>query len=227
MVCILFYDRVITLHTLDYLSRQLRYVCVFGEFLAGFSRGIFSLPSLGLLLMAAVKVFILVVKAVTKPFAKRVKVSEDPTVTKASIWVGRFMNRMSHRVNVMGLGHKIKKVKELSEKQAKSDGAEFISEGIILSISCSLLGVEYWRRGKADDYKKMVARKQLAEEKAQAQAEIEDRFQLQEKRLLCLEERLDKILARIDESVKAERDAGIVARNNNTFYHRWYSWFSG
>ena len=73
----------------------------------------------------------------------------------------------------------------------------------------------------------MVARKQLAEEKAQAQAEIEDRFQLQEKRLLCLEERLDKILARIDESVKAERDAGIVARNNNTFYHRWYSWFSG
>ena len=172
--------------------------------------------------MAAVKVFILVVKAVTKPFAKRVKTSEDPNVIKTSIWVGRFMNRMSHRVNVMGIGHKIKKVKELSEKQARNDGAEFISEGIILSISCGLLGFEYWRRGKADDYKKALAKEQLALEKAKAKAEIEERFLLQEERILRLEERLDAILG---ESSKGQTDAGIVARNNS-FYHGWYSWFS-
>ena len=179
-----------------------------------------------ILLMAAVKVFILVVKAVTKPFAKRVKTSEDPTVIKASIWTGRFMNKLSHRVNVMGLGHKIKKVKELSEKQARNDGAEILSEGIILSISCGLLGFEYWRRGKVDQQKKELAKQRLAAEKAEAKADIDRRFQLQEERILRLEARLDTLLDRLEELPNGRTDAELAAMNNS-FYHRWYRWFVG
>eukprot|EP00943_MAST-04B_sp_MAST-4B-sp1_P005531 g5531.t1 len=94
----------------------------------------------------AVKLGILVVKAVTKPFAKRIKNTEDVRLQKLCKDVGQIQNKFMTLVNLRTSGIKAKKVKPLSDEQALVLGSELVSEGIILGISGVLLGIEYWRR---------------------------------------------------------------------------------
>ena len=142
----------------------------------------------------ATKMFILVVKALTKPFANRIKVSKDPSVSAMCISVGQFANRATHRMNVLGMGYKVKEIKPLPEAQAKKEGAEFVVEGVMLGVSGALLAYEYWRRDQIAAAKAVVQKQVDQDKREKEKEEIEARFNAQRKLIQELERKIDTLI---------------------------------
>ena len=94
----------------------------------------------------AVKLGILVVKSVTKPFAKRIKNTQDKDLQHFCRRVGQAQNKIITLVNLRMSGIKAKKVKELPDEQALSLGAELVSEVLYL-VSVG----HYWRWNIGDE----------------------------------------------------------------------------
>jgi hypothetical protein len=113
----------------------------------------------------AVKLLILTVKTISKPFSKRLKdVAKDSESFKGyCIKIGNFMNGFTHNVNIRFIGGKQIKLKPLGETEAISRGAEVVGEGFVYGVSICLLVAEYARR----DYIKDIEAAEKAEKKAQ------------------------------------------------------------
>ena len=107
----------------------------------------------------AVKLGILVIKTVTKPFAKKIKNTKDKDLQRLCINVGQFQNKYMTLVNLRMSGIKAKKVKPLTDEKALSLGSEIVSEGTILGVSGTLLALEYWRRDVTAEKKRRTCKK--------------------------------------------------------------------
>jgi hypothetical protein len=142
----------------------------------------------------AVKLLILTVKTISKPFSKRLKdAARNSTSFKSTcIFVGNYVNSFTHNVNIRLIGGKQIKLKPLGEPEAISKGAEVVGEGFVYAVSLTLLVGEYARR----DYIKDIESKEKAEKKAKRRVEkdavLADKF-----------DRLIKVLAVL--SAKVER----------------------
>ena len=142
----------------------------------------------------AVKLLILTVKTISKPFSKRLKeAAKNSTSFKSTcIFVGNYVNSFTHNVNIRLIGGKQIKLKPLGEPEAISKGAEVVGEGFVYAVSLTLLVGEYARR----DYIKDIESKEKAEKKAKRRVEkdavLADKF-----------DRLIKVLAVL--SAKVER----------------------
>ena len=117
----------------------------------------------------AVKLLILTVKTISKPFSKRLKeAAKNSTNFKSTcIFVGNYVNSFTHNVNIRLIGGKQIKLKPLGEPEAISRGAEVVGEGFVYAVSLTLLVGEYARR----DYIKEIESKEKAEKKAKRRVE--------------------------------------------------------
>ena len=165
----------------------------------------------------AVKLGILVVKSVTKPFAKRIKNTQDKDLQHFCRRVGQAQNKMITLVNLRMSGIKAKKVKELPDEQALSLGAELVSEGVILGISGTLLALEYWRRDVVAEKKKLKHQKEKAERREKKRQELEARFQPLYDRISHLENEI--------ETLKSKQERGSITPQKDTNSNSWWtSW---
>jgi hypothetical protein len=165
----------------------------------------------------AVKLGILVVKAVTKPFAKRIKNTEDIRLQKLCKDVGQFQNKMMTLVNLRMSGIKAKKVKPLADEQALVLGSELVSEGVILGVSGVLLGFEYWRREVIAEKKKKKLMKEKNARRNEKMLALEAKFKPLQEKLEQLENEI-KIL-------KSQQEKKKINVNNNNNNNSWTSWF--
>ena len=165
----------------------------------------------------AVKLGILVVKSVTKPFAKRIKNTQDKDLQQFCRRVGQAQNKLITLVNLRMSGIKAKKVKALPDEQALSLGAELVSEGVILGISGSLLALEYWRRDFLAEKKKLKHEKEKAERREKKRQELEARFQPLYDRISYLENEVQNLKSNQERrSMTTQKDT-----NSNGWWTSW------
>jgi len=131
------------------------------------------------------KLSTLLVKTIAKPVAARMKVeaSRRPAFHDICTSLGQRMHYLSSRLNVFASGYKFVGVKPLAVEQALNDGIGTISEALVLSISASVIIIEY-RKSEAKAAKKA---KDAAEEKSHEEKKLLNRFQAIEDKLHKLE----------------------------------------
>ena len=165
----------------------------------------------------AVKLGILVVKSVTKPFAKRIKNTQDKDLQHFCRRVGQAQNKIITLVNLRMSGIKAKKVKELPDEQALSLGAELVSEGVILGISGTLLALEYWRRDVLAEKKKLKHEKEKAERREKKRQELEAMFEPLYDKISYLENEVETLKSNQERrSVNLQKDT-----NSNSWWTSW------
>jgi optic atrophy 3 protein len=136
----------------------------------------------------------LLVKTLAKPLSKRIKheFSRYPFTQNILISVGQGTHQLTSRLTIWSAGYKVRSIKPLEEEQALKQGAEFVGESFILTVSIGVLLYEYNSQSvKAKD----------KEEKAKAKAKAE-RDELQAK------------LHALDVRLKALED--VVKENSNS-----------
>ena len=135
------------------------------------------------------KLLILTVKTISKPFSKRLKeVAKDSDKFKDyCITVGNFVNNFTHSVNVRFIGGRQIKLKPLGESEAISRGAEVVGEGFVFTVSMTLLLAEYARR----DYTKGL--------------EAEEKQRKKNERRLLKNAQVDLLFERLAKEIKVLR----------------------
>jgi len=145
-----------------------------------------------------VKMGTLLLKQASKPFASNFKkyAHTSPALQGLCMSLGRFWNRGTTRINMMTLGHKVKKVKPLSDEDAIIKGADLLGEGIVYSAAVAAVFLEYRRKDIEADEKKQKA----LEKEAAQQAALEARFKQ-------IEDKIETLAAALAAKEKSSADA--------------------
>jgi len=162
------------------------------------------------------KLSTLLVKTIAKPVAARMKVeaSRRPAFHDICTSLGQRMHYLSSRLNVFASGYKFVGVKPLAVEQALNDGIGTISEALVLSISASVIIIEY-RKSEAKAAKKSEI---AAKEKSHEEEKLLNRFQ-------AIEDRLHKLeiasQAKAAQDEKAKRNKSSSASSSSTWGSFW------
>ena len=168
----------------------------------------------------AVKLGILVIKAVTKPFAKKIKNTKDKDLQRLCINVGQFQNKYMTLVNLRMSGIKAKKVKPLTDEKALSLGSEIVSEGTILGVSGTLLALEYWRRDVTAEKKKKNLQKEKNARRKKKLLDLEAKFQPLYEKMEQLENEIKEL--KLKEEERNNNNKKQPTNINNSSW--WTSW---
>lgn len=150
--------------------------------------------------MASFKIFSLVVKALSKPVANRIKAAAAEGLTMRAFCEhsGRIAYRFSVRLNAQVMGTKVTEITPLSEKKAVKQGAEVLSETLLIGVAGLLVLWEY-------DRKERDSVKSKAKAKALHAAE-QDAW---ERRFKTVDAEVEAIMESRDELMRELRDLRI------------------
>ncbi|GKY96386.1 hypothetical protein MPSEU_000598200 [Mayamaea pseudoterrestris] len=111
----------------------------------------------------------LLIKTLAKPLSKRVKheFSRSPFTQNILVAIGQGTHQLTSRMTIWSAGYKVRSIKPLEEEQAIKQGAEFVGEGFILTVSIGVLMYEY-------NSQTTKAREKDLQQKAKAQAERDE-----------------------------------------------------
>ena len=93
----------------------------------------------------------LLVKTLAKPLSKRIKTqfSKNDTTKAMLVSVGQTSHAVTSRMQIWSAGYRVKKISPLDPEKALKDGAEFIGEAFIFSVSGYLVVWEYRRSAES------------------------------------------------------------------------------
>eukprot|EP00934_Nitzschia_sp_Nitz4_P000978 Nitzschia sp. Nitz4//scaffold206_size41850//21596//22437//NITZ4_007423-RA/size41850-processed-gene-0.52-mRNA-1//-1//CDS//3329541568//978//frame0 len=130
------------------------------------------------------KLATLLIRTLAKPLSKQIKAtwSKNSFTKGGLIWVGQTNHALSSRMQIWSNGYKVRNIKPLEEEKALKDGAEFLGEAFLFSVSGAVVVFEYNRSNES-------AKAKDAAKRAEAKAE---RRALQAK-LIALDERLKAV----------------------------------
>lgn len=138
------------------------------------------------------KVATLIIKALIKPLSNQLKqAAANPGPLRTAFFnFGQFHNKVMIHIQLRSTGHHVKSIKPLMEDEAVKQGADTISEALVLTVGLVAIAAEVYRKTMAD--RTAAIDKELAMiEKSRAREmraiEAEDALR---SRLLALEERL-------------------------------------
>ena len=128
----------------------------------------------------------LLIKTLAKPLSKRIKheFSRYPVTQNVLIAVGQGTHQLTSRMTIWSAGYKVRSIKPLEEEQAMKQGAEFVGESFILTVSIGVLLYEV-------NSQAVKARDKDEKQKAQTKAErdeLQAKLHTLDVRLKALEE---------------------------------------
>lgn len=125
--------------------------------------------------------------------AKRVKTSfKQYELSKAMlVSIGQFTHITTTRMTIWSEGYKVRSIKPLEKEAALSAGADFIGEAFIFGVGGAIVVWEYNRSKEKDRCK---------------EEQNVERERMQEKRLLDVENSLERIDKGMEEFIQMERE---------------------
>jgi optic atrophy 3 protein len=134
----------------------------------------------------------LLVKTLSKPLSKQIKIqfSQYPIGQRILEGVGQGMHNVTSRLTIWSSGYRVRSITPLEQNEAIKQGADFVGEFFVVTVSAGLLIWEYNRSNESAKAKEMA-------KQAVAQAE---RDALQQKLIT-----LDVRLKALEEVVKANQ----------------------
>jgi hypothetical protein len=93
----------------------------------------------------------LLVKTLAKPLSKRIKTefSKNKTTKSFLVGIGQTSHSITSRMQIWSAGYRVKKISSLEPEKALKDGAEFVGESFIFSVSGYLVVWEYRRSAES------------------------------------------------------------------------------
>jgi hypothetical protein len=93
----------------------------------------------------------LLVKTLAKPLSKRIKhqFSKNKTTKSLLEGIGQTSHSITSRMQIWAAGYRVKKISVLEPETALKNGAEFVGESFIFSVSGYLLVWEYRRTAES------------------------------------------------------------------------------
>ena len=149
-----------------------------------------------------IKMGTLLLKQASKPFASQFKKNahRSETLQGMCIAVGRFWNQGTTRINMMTLGHKVKKVKPLSDEDAVAKGADLLGEGIVYTVAVAAVFIEYRRK----DFEAEEKKTEKEAKEREANAILEARFAAIEKNMETMAAELRKANEKAEAARRSE-----------------------
>lgn len=120
------------------------------------------------------KLATLFVKTLAKPLSKSVKhqFSRFDVTKRLLIGIGQSYHRITSRLTIWASGYRVRSITPLEEEKALQDGAEFIGEVFVFSVSGTLIVLEYNRSSNAEKSRQEQKRLALQAENASLQAKL-------------------------------------------------------
>jgi hypothetical protein len=114
------------------------------------------------------------VKTLAKPLSKRIKhdFSRYNFTKQGLIRIGQTSHSISSRMQIWSAGYRVRTIKPLEEEKALKDGAEFVGEAFIFSVSGTLVVLEYNRSADSARRKEEAKRAEAKAERAALQAKL-------------------------------------------------------
>jgi hypothetical protein len=120
------------------------------------------------------KLATLFVKTLAKPLSKSVKhqFSRFDATKNLLIGIGQTNHRITSRMTIWASGYRVRSIAPLEEEKALQDGAEFIGEAFVFTVSGTVIVLEYNRSSKAEEAKREKKRLALQEQNTTLQAKL-------------------------------------------------------
>mmetsp|Transcript_46546 Transcript_46546/g.113369 ORF Transcript_46546/g.113369 Transcript_46546/m.113369 type:complete len:235 (-) Transcript_46546:1719-2423(-) len=116
----------------------------------------------------------LLVKTLAKPLSKRIKhdFSRFDSTKRLLVWIGQTNHTVTSYMQIWSSGYRVRNIKPLESEKALKDGAEFVGESFIFSVSVGLLLWEYNRSAEISKQKSEKKRQEIKKEQARLQAKL-------------------------------------------------------
>ena len=109
-----------------------------------------------------------------KPLSKRIKYefAQFDATKKMLIGIGQRNHTVTSYMTIWSSGYKVKSIKPLDEDRAMKDGAEFVGEAFVLTVSASIVIWEYSRSAEKQVKKAEQKRQQIRKEQKLLQSKL-------------------------------------------------------
>jgi optic atrophy 3 protein len=120
------------------------------------------------------KIASLFVKTLAKPVSKRIKTefSKYEVTQRLLVRIGQLNHSVTSRMEIWSAGYKIRTISPLAEEKALKDGAEFVGEFFVLSVSLTLVLLEYNRSAQKEAEKAEGRRAEAVAERKELQRKL-------------------------------------------------------
>jgi optic atrophy 3 protein len=136
------------------------------------------------------KIASLFVKTLAKPVSKRIKTefSKYEVTQRLLVRIGQLNHNITSRMEIWSAGYKIRTISPIAEEKALKEGTEFVGEFFVLSVSITLVILEY-NRSAQKEAEKADGRRAVA---AAERKELQRKLRALDLRLHALEHTVEK-----------------------------------
>lgn len=125
--------------------------------------------------LPVVKLVGLMVKTLSKPISKRIKadLASYDMAKKIVMRIGRAEHKVESYMTIWSSGYRVKAIKKIKDEEALKNGAEFVGEGFVYTVSAGVIIYEYRRSGRSAERKAEEKRERIRESQRKLQAKLE------------------------------------------------------
>jgi len=116
----------------------------------------------------------LFVKTLAKPLSKRIKndFARNQTTKEMLISIGQANHTVTSYMTIWASGYRVKSIKPIEAEKALKDGAEFIGEGFVLTVTAATVIFEYNRSAKSAARKAEEKRERIRADQKKLNAKL-------------------------------------------------------